>query len=200
MLFSRLHPFFTENGFQAQPALGIFRSRQPGGWLTVAISESHYPEGNLTELHLGIRHELVEEIVYPFALGLQSPGGEAHTLMVSQGKIAGKGPQREWVRDESDAVLVARQWQQWMLEKGFAWLEIHRETAWLDQLYNDHPDIARQWQPNAFHRSLRAIALAYLTQRPDFRSIVQRGKRDLAAAAAAPELLLRLDGLVGALP
>ncbi len=175
MLLSQLQPFFLENGFQAQPALGIFRSLQPGGWLTVAISESQYPEGNLTELHLGIRHELVEEIVYPFAIGLQSPGGEAHTLMVSQGKIEGETHQREWVRDEADAILVARQWQQWMLEKGFAWLEIHRETTWLDQLYNDDPTTIRRWQTNAFHRSLRAIALAYLMQRDDFQRIVQRG-------------------------
>ncbi len=200
MLYSRLQPFLAENGFQVQPAPGIFRSPQPGGWLTVAIAESSYPEGNLTELHLGVRHEVIEEIIYPFALGLQSPGGEAHTLMVSQGKIEGEKHQREWVRDEADAVLVARQWQQWMLQKGFAWLEIHRETAWLDRLYNDDPDTARRWQPNAFHRSLRAIALAYLTHRIDFRSVVQRGKRDLAEAAAAPELLLRLEGLVAALP
>lgn len=200
MPFTQLQPFFEENGFEVIPALGLFRSRQPGGWRTVAVSQSQYPEGLLTELHLGVRHEVVEEIVYPFAMGLQSPGGEAHTLLVSQGKIEGAAARREWVRDEADALLLARQWRQWMLEKGFAWLEIHGETAWLDRLYNDDPETARRWQPNAFHRSLRAIALAYLTQRFDFQAIVQRGKRDLAAAAAAPELLLRLDGLVSALP
>ncbi len=199
-MFADLQPFFIENGFQADAQTGTFRSLHAEGWLTVAIVESDQLTGQLAELQLGIRHTVIEEIVYPFAMGLQSTGSEAHTLMVSQGQIEGDVDRREWLRDEADAVIVARQWQQWMLEKGFAWLDIHRQAVWLDQVYNDEPEKARQWQPDVFQRSLRAIALAYLCQRLDFRSVVQRAKRELAAAEAAPDLVLRLDGLVNALP
>ena len=199
MLFARLQPFFSEHGFRADAATGIFRHSHPDGWLTVGVSEIPQTVGQLVELQLGIRHTLVEEIIYPFALGLSS-GGAAHTLWVSQGQIDGQVDRQEWVRDEADEVLVARQWQQWMLEKGLAWLDIYRQPVWLDRLYNDEPETAARWQPDPFQRCLRAVALAYLAQRIDFRSIVQHGKRDLAKAETAPELLLRLDALVSALP
>ncbi len=200
MLFDQLQPFFRENGFQSDAGTNIFRHFHPDGWSTVQVSERPQATGQLVKLQLGIRHTLVEEIVYPFALGLSSSGEAEHTLRVSQAQINGEVDRPEWIRDEADEVLVARQWQQWMLEKGLAWLDIYGQTVWLDRLYNDEPETAARWQPAAFQRSLRAVALAYLTQRVDFRSIVQRGKRDLAEAEAAPELLLRLDGLVSALP
>ena len=200
MLFTLLQPFFEQNGFQSAEASGIFYLRQSEATLIAMIAETQHPEGQVVELQLGIRHQMVEEIVYPFALGLQSADESAHTLLVSQGQIEMDTDRKEWLRDEADVVLVARQWQSWMAEKGFVWLDIHRQAVWLDQIYNDDPERARRWQPDAFPRSLRAIALAYICQRLDFRSVVQRGKRDLAQAEAAPELLLRLDALVSALP
>jgi len=197
MLFPQLQPFFAQNGFQSATTAGIFYQLHPEGSMSAIIAENPHPQGQLVELQLGIRHSMVEEIVYPFALGLQFSD---QTLIVTQGQIEGDTDGRECLRDAADAVLVARQWQSWMLEKGFAWLDIHRQSTWLDQIYNDDPERARRWQPDTFQRSLRAVALAYLCQRLDFRAVVQRSKRDLSEAEVPPDLLLRLDALVSALP
>ncbi len=164
------------------------------------ISATQYPEGILAELHIGIRHNLVEEIVAPFAEGLQSSGADTHTLMVSQGRIEGEVHRREWIRDPADSVVVAYQWQQWMAEKGFAWLEIYRDLDWLEQLLIDDPERAQRWIPNAFNRSLRTLAVAYVRQRPDFEAIRRRCQRELRAAGVASELYLRMEQMVGALP
>ena len=170
-LWSEVNPYFASHGFTRIDAPPQFRKVHKGGFECVVISVGNTLP-TLAELHVGIRLDTLEQLVYQFTAGLNDYGPHSTTLITSSGRILGQPYHRFSIEQASDIYSVAEQMKQFMQSDGFAFLEKYRHLKALDALFNDEPDEKSIYLTNELHRSLRGITLAKLAQRDNWTQLV----------------------------
>lgn len=193
-LYYALEDYFLSQSFLAIPTLQQFRKATAQGFITVIVS-APAPWPTLAELHLGVRINLVETLVYQFTNGLAGYSKHSTTLITSSGNILDDPYQRYAVENERATPNVVQQMRDFMEQLGFAFLERHNSVMMLDNLYNDTPEQQSPFLPNLFHRALRGIALAKLAQRPGWLDLVHVYRTALTARSTPLALLAQYDQL-----
>lgn len=182
-----MQPLFQEKGFYFVPAFKQYRKLTPIGFQCVIFSFSHYPDGSLVEVHLGIRVDMVEQLAFPYTNGLPGFKEDSLTLVTPLARLFGMPFDRFDLVNRQDLVQASRKINYQLDEKGWQFLQANMRLTHLDQLFNNHPEKKLHLVHNQANRYLRGITIARLNQDPNFQSLAQIYRRQLKLLPTATD-------------
>ncbi len=166
-----------------------FQRANSSGYSSVVLSVAGR-EPTEIEVFLGIRINLVEELVYQFTNGLRDYGPFSTTLLVSGRKVAPEFPYFYRLAKEADVHATKQQILSFLHQYGFPFLDKHQSAKSLDALYNQEVAQKSFYVINEFHRALRGIILAKLAKRPNWEELVEQYRVKLQKKAL-PEVQMQ---------
>ena len=160
-------------GLNYEPILARrqFRQHNESGYRSIVLSGAGKQSSEIS-VFLGIRINMVEDLVYQFTEGLQDYGLYSTTLLVPAKNITSKSQYFYLLNTESDIPEILHKIMKFLNEEGFKFLEEYSSVKALNELYNQPPNKKLAYITNEFHRALRGIVLAKLTQRPHWTELV----------------------------
>ncbi|MGB3849119.1 MAG: hypothetical protein WA958_04080 [Tunicatimonas sp.] len=144
------------------------------------------------ELQLGIRLDLVEQLVYQFTTGLAGYGPHSTTLLVSAGHLQGRPYHRYVLSRPTDVAEVAQAMNIFVTSDAISFFERYSNIAALNELYNATDT---RWLPHHLNRSLRGITLAKLAQQPNWPDLVAHYRTQLWQRGTPAVLMDRYEQL-----
>ncbi len=185
LLLSELKTYLAPVMFRYLPHLSQYRRVTETGFHCVILSAgSGCPV--IAELQLGIRLDIIEQLVYQFTSGLSGYGTHSTTLLVSMGRLRDQPYERYTLEHPADAQQVGQAMGDFIKSVGFDFFRRYNSIAALDELYNATDT---QWLPNLSHRSLRGIILAKLAHRSGWPELVARYRAQLQQRGT-PEVMM----------
>lgn len=172
-LYTRLSPLFLKQGYELQPHKKQFSMQTRNGFRSAMISINGSRSEQAIDLTLGIRLDLVEDLVGQFMEGLYSFSKESPTLIASYGRLTSKPTRRFLVQEEGDLNEVSQRIEQFMLGKGFRFLERFDTLKRLDKVINRKPEQPCPFLYNQVSRCFKGITIAKMMHRTDFNQLVK---------------------------
>jgi len=149
----------SKHGFKLVPEWNQFRKPTKNGFQCIIYALKSYPDLSFLELHLGIRIDMVEQLVFPY---LNLPTGfkkESMTLVTNFSNLVDcsvRTPIKEV--DELKAHLVNQQSS--IEETILPFLDSYSSLKALAGLFNANPTEPFKLHNNQIHRCFRGLALA----------------------------------------
>ena len=193
-LLHRLEAGIGSADYQLLLPLHQLRKETGSGFHSIIIAAGPATP-TLAELHLGIRIDVVEDLVYQFTSGLAGYGPHSTTLIASAGRVQGVPYWRYELSKPDDCAAVARQMSEFLEAAGFLFLQKYQRIEALDALFNGEPQQKLLLLPNLLHRSLRGVVLAKLTQRSRWEQLVG-SYRDQLMRRGTPEPMMKRYALL----
>lgn len=182
-----MQPLFQEKGFHFVPQFKQYRKLMPIGFQCVIFSFSHYPEGSLVEVHLGIRVDMVEQLAFPYTNGLPGFKEDSLTLVTPLARLFGMPFERFDLINRQDLIQTSRKVTYQLAEKGWQFLNGNTRLTHLDQLFNHQPEEELSLVHNQANRCLRGMTIARLNQDPNFQSLAQIYRQQLQQMPTATD-------------
>lgn len=195
-VLDHLKAYLAQRDFFYVPAWNQFRRLTPTGFQSVIVSWSPYPDQSVLEIHVGVRHDAVENLAFPFTNGLPGFQPNSMTLVTPLARLYDEPHQRFGVATEADVKEVLPLIISRLQTRGVSFLEKYTRLEALDALFNARPGEPVQLVHNQLHRCLRAIAVARLVLRRDFESLGAFYRRQLGFLAAPAAILERYERLL----
>lgn len=195
-LLEQLKSFLAARDFFFLPEWNQFRRLTPAGFQSVIISWSPYEDLSVLEVHLGIRHDAVENIAFPFTNGLPGFQQNSMTVVTPLSKLFGEPYQRFGVQTEEDVLKASQEILNRLSTRGVSFLEKYSRLEAVDTLFNAQPSEPIPLIHNQVHRCLRAIAIARLSLRRDFESLGGFYRRQLKNLCAPEPIIDRYERLL----
>lgn len=180
-------PLFLEKGFRYISPFQQYRKLTPNGFQCVIFSFSHYSEGSLLEVHLGIRIDMVEQLAFPYTNGLPGFKEDSLTLVTPMARLFDMPFERFDLVNRQDLIQASRKIHYQLAEKGWQFLRANLRLAELDQLFNDYPEKELHLVHNQANRCIRGITIARLNQDPNFQRLAQIYRHQLKTIPTATE-------------
>lgn len=178
--------------FRCLPHLSQYRRVTEAGFHCVILSVGGALPAT-ADLQIGIRLDIVEQLVYQFTTGLSGYGLHSTTLLVSSGRLLGQPYQRYTLEHPSDVHQVAQAMNDFMESDGFAFFRNYDSIAALDELYNASDT---RWLPHLNHRSLRGIILAKLAHRDGWPELAANYRAQLQQRGTPEAVMNKYEQLV----
>jgi hypothetical protein len=191
LILDRLASVAEPAGMQLLPHLNQFRGATPTGFQTLIASVSPYGEACVLEIHLGIRLDEVENIVFSFTNGLPGFRNDSMTLVTSMARLAARRFWRFELQQPGDLSVAVAAIAQFMSDTGYAFLEQHRSPEQMAQTLQDDQHRSFPLVSNAVHRCMRSIVLHRLLQRSHFEQLVAAHQNMLQAVMTPRHLQKR---------
>lgn len=185
----------AERDYFFMPQLNQFRRVTPTGFQCIILNWIPSENGQVLEVNLGVRHDAVEDLAYPFTSGLPELQSNNFTLFTSLGKLFEQPMQRFSIHDEADILPAVNAIQKGIMSRGISFLERYTRLENVDNLYNTDPNTPLIYLHNHMHRCMRAIAIARLSLRPDFERLAASYRDQLQKMGVAELVLDRYDRL-----
>jgi hypothetical protein len=196
-LGEELAPALQADGYQWLPAKRQFRAKTDHGFRNLILSVAPYQDATLIEGHLGLRLDPIEDIVKRFTRTLPGFYPDAHSILVSEGKLIAQPYLRHHASDSDELDRVIGHLLDFWQKQGHPFLAKHDSLAAVDQLLNQHPMRPSPYLPNQAHRCLKGIVAARLVQRPDFEALAEQHEAALAQTPTGSLLMAGYRRLVG---
>jgi len=182
-LFDSLQKIMKAEGFSPLPSKKQFRKEEEKGFQSVILAVSGYEDLMMIEFHYGLRLQAVEDLVGRFTRSLTGWKADAHSAILSQGKLWDRPYWRFEAKDSDELDRVMDQFKEMWEEKARQFLEDHFSLKGLHELLNADPYHPSKYLPNQGHRYLRGLAVAHLVQDKDFENLakIYREKMDKEA-------------------
>lgn len=184
----------AERDYFFMPQLNQFRRVTPTGFQCIILNWIPCENGHILEVNLGVRHDAVEDLAYPFTSGLPELQS-TFTLFTSLGKLFEQPIQRFAIQSEADILPAVNAIQKGIMSRGISFLERYTRLENVDNLYNSDPNSALTYLHNHLHRCMRAIAIARLSLRPDFERLAASYRDQLQQIGVTESVLDRYDRL-----
>ena len=184
-------------GYTWLPGKRQFRCTTAAGFQDLIFSISAYEDAVWAELHLGLRLSAVEDVVLHFTRTLPGFHPDAHTVILSEGKLIGQPYLRHEVRHTTDLDALAAQWLDFWQAQAQPFLDAHFHLTGVDRLLNQNLAGKSPYLPNPAHRYLKGLVVAKLLQRPRFEQLVPQYRAYLAQTPTGSLLLTDFDRLAG---
>ncbi len=187
-LLLALEGFLSKQGFELLLAKQQFRKQGAHGFQNIIPTLSTYEQEQetLVEFNLGVRLDIVEDLVNQFTQHLVDFQPDTNTLLTSMGRLLDKPFMRFKIKNESDVQQVAQNFMQFMEQQGFKSLNSFSKLPYLEQLTNQNPEQAHPYYYNNYHRCLKGLTLARLNQRIDFETLAKIYQQQLVRRNAPP--------------
>jgi hypothetical protein len=186
LLFLNLESFFEKQDFDLLLEKKQFRKNTEQGFQNIILSISKYEQESLIEFNIGVRLDIVENLVNQFTQHLIDFQADTNTLLTSMGRLLNEPFLRFKVKSEDDLFQVCQKLCKFMTEQGFSFLEQVSHSPTLDQVINRNPEQAHPYFYNSYHRALKGITLAKLNYNPDFEGLAQTYYQQLIRKNAPP--------------
>lgn len=160
-------PFFSEQGYEVISSGKEFRRITPNGFRSTLFSLSKTEDQQLLDIHLGIRFDIIENLVTQFLKEANLPT-EDHTILASPHRFNRPPLQRFLLTDEPSLQLACTQIKDFMQKKGFRFLNTFHKLKRIDAVLNRKPQRISPYVHSQIHRCFVGITLARLLQRTDF--------------------------------
>jgi len=184
-----------DKDFVYTPQWEQFRKTTSGGFQSLILSISEYPDISLFELHLGIRLNAVENLAYPFTNGLMGFQANSMTLVTPLAKLHGHAFQR-FELSPGEAVDKPMEEIGKQLENGgFSFMEKYHSLEEMEKLFNRHPHHPLPLVHNQINRCLRGLVLAKLINRTDFEKLASLYRERLQVLRAPDATIHKYDRL-----
>lgn len=172
-LAEALQPFFKPQGYLYLPGKKQFRRSDEQGFQNLILSVAPYDDAVLLEFHFGLRLHAVENIVQRFTRTLPGFYPDAHTCILSEGRLTGRPYLRHTCRHTEDLDKALHHLRMLWTHRAEPYLDEHYSLEGVDLLLNARPDLPSIYLPNPAHRYLKGLVVARLLQREDFESLAR---------------------------
>lgn len=196
-LSESLTPHLAPEGYHWLTHKHQFRAKTTHGFRNLIFSVSPYDDLVLIEWHLGLRFDAVEDIVKRFTRTLPGFYPDAHTVIISQGKLLGQPYLRHEARNTQELDQVLARCLHFWQEHGATFLTAHHLLRHVDELLNQSPHIPSMYLPNRANRCLKGITVARLIQRADFDELSTIYAKELLKTSTGSLLIDGYHRLVG---
>ena len=149
-----------------------YRGKTATGFRALILSLSHYAADSVLEVHLGLRHELVESTAFRYTNGLSGFAPNSLTVVASTAKLRGHPFDRYVLKTRADAERAAGALLPWLENRADAFWNNYQTLAPLDAALNDSPEAPTLLMPNQSLRCLRGLVVARYAQRPDWPTLI----------------------------
>ena len=172
-LFQQLSPLFSRYGYEALPAKKQFRQTTKNDFRSVLFSLSGDTEEKTIDVQLGIRFNLIEELVYQFLGGKKGAEKESTTIITSLARLKRQKHRRLVItEDEEDLQNTCHDIAGALQEKGFRFLNTYSQLHRIDKMVNRKPLRLCPIMYNQIHRCFKGITIARMLHRTDFEKLV----------------------------
>lgn len=192
-IWDELKPFFKLHGFDCYPQLNQFRRPIPGGFQSVVLSMSAYPEGLMMEAQVGVRMDAVEEMVFPLLKLPASYRPHSMSLVTPIQNLFVPSSVRVFLENQRDERRALSQLEHRMTQRGFSFLNQISSPSALDEMYNDQPLRTLGIVHNQVHRCFRGMALAKVTNRNNQVELAELYRVQLHQCGARPDQIARFE-------
>lgn len=194
-VWNGLEGLLKEKGFIRVPAFNQFRKPTLLGFQCVITSLSHYPDLSLLEIHLGIRVDQVENMVYSFT---NAPAGfrpESLTLVTPLARLKHLPMERFEIQDEKGLRSALSKIREDLDRTGLPFLALHDRLEPLHELFNQNPNSPLRLIHNQYHRCLRGLGIASILQIQDLDQLTHSYRQLMQQQGMPPQHISRFDRL-----
>lgn len=189
-LYEKMGEFFARHGFAPMPEKKQFRKVTETGFQNVIFSATTYEKEIWLEVNFGLRHERVEQVAQQFLGNLEEFQADANTLVVSIGKFNDAQYFRYKIGHEdrarqSDLDETCLEIQEFLVERGFDFLNRNDSLAALHVIYNAEPTKPCKFLYNQVHRGFKGLITARLLYSDDFLGLADLYRNQLVRLGAS---------------
>ncbi|WP_017730164.1 hypothetical protein [Nafulsella turpanensis] len=196
-LYQQLFPLFEQQGYEAVPSKKQFRQPCKNGFRAVLFSISEDAEEKIIDVQLGIRINLVEELVLQFLGGKKELEKDSTTIITSLARLKHQSQRRLIItEDEQSLQQSCTQITAAMQEKGFKFLKNFSQLHRIDKVVNRKPSRQCPIMHNQIQRCFRGITIARMLHRNDFDKLVSIYGSYLYSQWASRQILDNYNKLV----
>ncbi len=172
-IYNTLRPIFKEQGYTFFPQQKQFRFASRNGYRAVLIHVNGNSAQQSIDLQLGIRLDVVEELVNQFLQGVSMGCEESATIIASYSRLVHNPCKRFLVTDAADLESVCLRMAAFMQSSGFRFLESFDRLRKIDGLLNRKPEQSSPFLQNQMIRCFKGLVIAKLTHRTDFNQLAK---------------------------
>lgn len=194
-LYKQLQPVFNAQGYEAIPAKKQFRKSNGSGFKNIIFSMSGDEEEQIINVHMGLRFDLVEDLVCQFLDIPASKEKESNTIIASLSRFHRLPYHRFIITDDSSLQHTCEQIAGFMQHKGFRFLNACEKLKRIDAVVNRKPALSCPYMYNQIHRCFKGITIARLLHRTDFEQLVTIYSNYLYSQWAPRHLIENFDKL-----
>ncbi len=193
---SRLGEMMQSLDFKHIPHYQQFRKETAFGFQNLLYSITHYEDENWVDIFIGIRHNAIESLAYPFTTGWIDFQPYSNTLISSIHHLQEQPYQKYKLSSPKDAVEIVDAIHNYLIREGLAQLSDLQDIKNIHQVLNEHPQDSCTWSLNYTNRALRGIVAAKLVFEPNLDQLVEeylQGFETRAATSKALEQFIKLS-------
>ncbi|UZR96025.1 hypothetical protein [Chondrinema litorale] len=195
-LYHKLYDFFYDRGYEMMAGKKQFRKYYSGGFKNIIFSPSVYGDECWLELNLGVRNDLVEEIVQQFLDNYKEFQNDTNTIIISIGKLTNNKYFKYKATDNDDLELICEQIESFMLHEGFSFLDKVSSIKYIDILFNRYPAKPSKFVYNQSHRCFKGLIVAKLVNNKKYKLIKDIYREALKTYGTKPLQLKNFEKLV----
>lgn len=161
------HQFFDDFGFKFHTSNLLFQKDFTQGRQVIFVHFAEYSDASYLEYNLGVRINLVEEIIHRFLPTLSDYSERSITLIQSPDKIGKSIPNRFVIENDSqlaDAIMAA---EKFFVMDGFKWLDEMIQPENLEKAFAERKGKGFKTQ-NFVYNSFRGVTLAKFYNPEDY--------------------------------
>lgn len=173
-LYHHLNEFLAQKSFFLLPEYQQFRCNTPIGFQNMIISFSKSANEVWVEVNIGVRVNLVEDFAQQFLDVPTEYRQHANTIITSIGRLNDIKYLRYKIENEEDVIACYEAIRDFMLERGFDFLNHSSRLNNLDFLLNEKPHKTSKYLYNQTHRCFKGIIVAKLNNNPLFFELIDK--------------------------
>lgn len=170
-IYKLLQPLFQSQGYELIPAKKQFRKRTGNGYRSVIFSISGKTDEQILDIHFGLRFDIIENLVQQFLDGTSQEEKDSNTVVVSLHRLKRPPLQQFIISDASGLHEACKEISEFMLDKGFRFLQTFDKLRKVDAKINRKPQAPSPYMHNQIQRCFKGIVIARLLQRNDFEML-----------------------------
>ena len=191
-----LRPFAVQHQLAWLPRQQQYRRTTPTGFRALIVSLSHYATDSVLELHLALRHDLIETTAFRYTNGLSAFAPDSLTLVASSAKLRGVAFDRYVIRQPEDVQRASAVLLPWLAANAEAFWDKYAELRAVDVALNAEPTTNTLLMPNQQLRCLRGLVAARYAQRPNWEVLIPLYRQRLVELYATEPIRYGYERLV----
>lgn len=162
LIYAIFEDWLKRKKFVALPQLNQFRKATDKGFQNIFFTITNYDDGLMVDINLGIRIDIIENTAYQFTNGLKGFAPASNTAITHPKKINSTCNNRYFITTQEDLSKFEDEFQLFMLQYGFEFLNFLNEPEFLDAQFNGKPQNPSIISYNVYSRIYRGLVIAKL--------------------------------------
>ncbi len=171
LFYQNLCPFFEEMGYRWIPGRQQFRKSNEYGFQNITISPLVKGDGVYFDVQFGTRFDIVERTVQPFIHSPSDYAIDSNTALIKLNQFIHPDELSLSAHSEMEVASVVNGLKKFFDINGFEYLERLNDVAYVERMFNRHPNIPTKLSVNPVYRCYRGITLARMVENPRWNDV-----------------------------